>query len=129
MIPTPMGDPKSWQIGDCRITRIIEMETVGGQQWIMPGASNDVVKSVEWLVPNFADAKGRAKFAIQLMVVDAPGGVRIAVDTCVGNDKQRPLPNWHMRTAPFLQHMEMAGIPPESVTHVFCTHLHTDHIG
>merc|ERR1719199_1847975 len=63
------------------------------------------------------------------MVVDAPGGIRIAVDTCVGNDKKRELSTWHMRTAPFLEHCARVGITPESVTHVFCTHLHTDHIG
>lgn len=129
MIDCPNGDPKTWQVGACRVTRIMEMETIGGQTWIMPGATKDVVKPVEWLVPHFADAKGRMKFAIQLMVVDAPGGVRIAVDTCVGNDKKRPLDHWNMRQGPFLEHLRMAGFPPESVTHVFCTHLHTDHIG
>merc|ERR1719440_2269792 len=94
----------------------------------MPKASKALAKSVDWLCPNFADEKGRMKFAIQLMIVDAPG-VRIAVDTCVGNDKKRPLPHWNMRTAPFLEHLNQAGFPPETFTHVYCTHLHTDHIG
>jgi glyoxylase-like metal-dependent hydrolase (beta-lactamase superfamily II) len=128
MIDAPLGDPRTWQIGNAKVTRIIEMETIGGQEWIMPKATRDVAKSVEWMRPHFADEKGRMKFAIQLMVVDAPG-VRIAIDTCVGNDKKRPLPNWDMRTGPFLEHLRMAGIAPESVTHVYCTHLHTDHIG
>eukprot|EP00666_Eupelagonemidae_sp_cell4sb_P014247 gene14247-8402_t len=52
------------------------------QEWIMPKATRALARSVEWMVPDFADTKGRMKFAIQLMVVDAPGGVRIAVDTC-----------------------------------------------
>jgi len=129
MIDCPNGDPKTWQVGSCRVTRVMEMETIGGQTWIMPAATKEVAKSVEWLVPNFADNKGRMKFAIQLMIVDAPGGFRIAVDTCVGNDKQRDLEHWNMRSGPFLEHLQRAGIIPESVTHVFCTHLHTDHIG
>ncbi|CAE8662431.1 unnamed protein product [Polarella glacialis] len=128
MIDVPNGDPKTWQVGDCKVTRIIEMETIGGQTWIMPQATKEVVRSVDWLCPHFADKEGRMKFAIQLMVVDAPG-VRIAVDTCVGNDKARPLPHWHLRSGPFLEHLEKAGITTDSVTHVFCTHLHTDHIG
>jgi len=107
----------------------MEMETIGGQTWIMPGATKEVAKSVEWLAPDFADDQGRMKFAIQLMVVDAPGGIRIAVDTCVGNDKERPLAHWNMRSGPFLEHLRGAGVTTESVTHVFCTHLHTDHIG
>lgn len=129
VIDTPNGDPKTWRIGECTLTRIIEMETIGGQTWIMPGATKELARSVDWLVPSFADKRGRMKFAIQMMVVDAPGGIRIAIDTCVGNDKKRPLQNWHMRTAPFLKHLEDAGITRDSVTHVFCTHLHTDHIG
>jgi len=129
MIEAPNGDPKTWQVGNVRVTRLIEMETIGGQEWIMPKATREVAKSVEWMCPAFADAKGRMKFAIQLMVVDAPGGIRIAVDTCVGNEKKRPLPNWDMRTGPFLEHLKMAGIAPESITHVYCTHLHVDHVG
>jgi glyoxylase-like metal-dependent hydrolase (beta-lactamase superfamily II) len=104
------------------------METVGGQEWIMPKASKALAKSVDWLCPNFADEKGRMKFAIQLMIVDAPG-IRIAVDTCVGNDKKRPLPHWNMRTHPFLEHLSQAGFTPATFTHVYCTHMHTDHIG
>merc|ERR1712008_381762 len=122
--------PKRWRVGDCTVTRVMEMETVGGQTGLLPGATNEVARSVKWLAPLFADERGRLKFAVQLMVVDVPGGMRIAVDTCVGNDKHRPaMRNWHMRTGPFLKHMERVGIFRESITHVFCTHLHTDHIG
>lgn len=64
-----------------------------------------------------------------MMVVDAPSGQRVAVDTCVGNDKKRELDVWNMRTGPFLEHCIAAGVPPESISHVLCTHLHTDHIG
>lgn len=128
MVETPDGAPQTWRVGKVKLTRIIEMEMSGGQQWIMPAATKDIAKSVEWLCPDFSDEGGRMKFAVQLMVVDAPG-VRIAIDTCVGNDKKRPLPNWDMRTGPFLEHLVKAGISPESVTHVYCTHLHTDHIG
>jgi len=104
------------------------METIGGQTWIMPKATKEVARSVSWMAPNFSDDRGSMKFAIQLLVVDAPG-IRIAVDTCVGNDKKRPLAHWHLRSAPFLEDLEKAGITTDSVTHVFCTHLHTDHIG
>eukprot|EP00927_Polykrikos_kofoidii_P022561 TRINITY_DN21005_c1_g1_i1.p1 TRINITY_DN21005_c1_g1~~TRINITY_DN21005_c1_g1_i1.p1 ORF type:complete len:336 (+),score=47.91 TRINITY_DN21005_c1_g1_i1:46-1008(+) len=129
-IDAPYGDPCTWRVGDCTVTRVIEIESSGGQTAILPGATKELTKSIEWLAPNFADEKGRMIFAIQLMVVDAPGGIRIAVDTCVGNDKKREFAgHWHMRKGPFLEHLELAGIPPASVTHVFCTHLHTDHIG
>merc|ERR1719240_1778070 len=48
----------------------------------------------------------------------------------LGTTKKRESnPIWHMRTGPFLDHLAKVGITPESVTHVFCTHLHTDHVG
>jgi glyoxylase-like metal-dependent hydrolase (beta-lactamase superfamily II) len=55
---------------------------------------------------------------------------RILVDTCVGNDKPRPaLPEWHMRRGSYLADLAAAGLGAESITHVFCTHLHADHVG
>eukprot|EP00929_Paragymnodinium_shiwhaense_P030856 TRINITY_DN17407_c0_g1_i1.p1 TRINITY_DN17407_c0_g1~~TRINITY_DN17407_c0_g1_i1.p1 ORF type:complete len:335 (-),score=86.89 TRINITY_DN17407_c0_g1_i1:210-1214(-) len=125
----PDGAPKVWKVGDCHVTRIMEYEATGGQEFILPTASKEKAKSVKWLQPHFCDERGRMKFAVQLMVVDAPGGVRIAVDTCVGNHKKRDAPQWHMRTSNFLENLTRVGIDLDSVTHVFCTHLHVDHIG
>jgi len=54
----------------------------------------------------------------------------ILVDTCIGNDKERPmLPDWHHRSGPFLADLAAAGVPAESIDYVFCTHLHADHVG
>jgi glyoxylase-like metal-dependent hydrolase (beta-lactamase superfamily II) len=54
----------------------------------------------------------------------------ILVDTCVGNDKERPrLPEWHRRNGSFLADLAASGCPAETVTHVLCTHLHADHVG
>ncbi len=56
-------------------------------------------------------------------------GVRIAVDTCVGNDKERSNPGWAHQHLPFLDDMTAAGFAPDSVDVVVCTHLHVDHVG
>jgi glyoxylase-like metal-dependent hydrolase (beta-lactamase superfamily II) len=55
----------------------------------------------------------------------------ILIDSCVGNDKPRPQrPFWHMqRLDTFLPRLAAAGVAPESVDYVMCTHLHWDHIG
>ena len=39
----------------------------------MPTATKAAAREVDWLAPQFADDRGRLKFAIQLMIVDAPG--------------------------------------------------------
>jgi glyoxylase-like metal-dependent hydrolase (beta-lactamase superfamily II) len=55
----------------------------------------------------------------------------ILIDTCVGNDKPRlRRPFWHMqRLDTFLPRLAAAGVAPESVDYVMCTHLHWDHVG
>ncbi len=55
----------------------------------------------------------------------------ILVDTCVGNHKDRPaLPEWHQRNdGDFITNLAAAGLAPEQITHVLCTHLHADHVG
>jgi glyoxylase-like metal-dependent hydrolase (beta-lactamase superfamily II) len=52
------------------------------------------------------------------------------VDTCVGNDKDRGgRAPFHMMRTQFLSDLRAAGVPPESVDLVICTHLHVDHVG
>jgi len=55
----------------------------------------------------------------------------ILIDTCVGDHKHRPhRPFWHMQKLDtFLPRLAAAGVAPEDVDYVMCTHLHSDHIG
>ena len=62
-------------------------------------------------------------------VVKTPSGT-LLVDTCVGNHKDRPaLAEWHMRDGPYLSRLARAGVTPEEISFVCCTHLHADHVG
>jgi glyoxylase-like metal-dependent hydrolase (beta-lactamase superfamily II) len=55
----------------------------------------------------------------------------ILVDSCIGNDKQRPLrPKWHMKTDDaYMRALAAAGVTPADIDYVMCTHLHVDHVG
>lgn len=53
----------------------------------------------------------------------------ILVDTCNGNHKQRTPPNIGMLDTDWLQLLLAAGITPDEVDAVVCTHLHADHVG
>jgi glyoxylase-like metal-dependent hydrolase (beta-lactamase superfamily II) len=53
----------------------------------------------------------------------------VLVDTCVGNDKERAYPEWNRLHTDFLGRLRAAGVAPESVDYVFCTHFHGDHVG
>lgn len=117
-----------WQIGRFKITRIMEMEISGGTRFILPDASREACQPIEWMKPHFMDADGNLIMSIHALVIDT-GHQRIIVDTCIGNDKQRPIPGWSNLQTSFLKDLESAGYPRESIDTVLCTHLHVDHVG
>lgn len=120
---------RKWQIGDVTVTKIVEMETVGGAAWILPDALPGAVRDIDWLKPDFMDDSGELKFSVHALVIDTPSR-RIVVDTCVGNEKERmPYRDWHQLQTSFLQDFTAAGFTPNSIDNVLCTHLHVDHVG
>ena len=117
-----------WQIGGVKITRVVEMEVTGGSLFILPDATREACKPIDWMYPDFMDEAGNLIISIQALVVDT-GTQRIVVDTCIGNDKQRSVPAWTNLQTNFLEDLEAAGYPRESIDVVLCTHLHVDHVG
>ncbi len=118
-----------WQIGDVSITKILEMEALGGSRFVLPEATPEEIKPITWLVPDFADENGRLRMSIHALVVQTPT-LKILVDPCLGNDKTgRHVPAWNGRQGRFLEDMAEAGYPREDIDIVLCTHLHTDHVG
>jgi len=118
-----------WRIGRVTVTKIVELEVTGGSRFILPQATYDEIRPIEWLRPHFADERGRLKMSIHALVVETPER-RIVIDTCLGNDKQnRRIPTWNNLQGPFLADLAAAGYPRESIDTVLCTHLHVDHVG
>ena len=92
-----------WKVGKVRITKIVELETVGSTRFILPLASNEEIRKLPWLIPDFATEEGRLKMSIHALVVETPSR-RIVVDTGLGNDKEgRSVPTWNNRKGPFLR--------------------------
>jgi len=118
-----------WKVGAVTITKIVEIEGAGGTKFILPQATPDAVREMDWLIPRYATEEGKLRMAIQSYIVEA-GKRRIVVDTCLGNDKQgRHIPIWNNLNTPFLFKLTEAGFAPETIGTVFCTHLHVDHVG
>jgi len=118
-----------WKIGEVSITRVIESEAPWDGTLLLPEATAaNVRKERDWLHPTFTDDAGLLRMSIHAFVI-ASRGKRIVVDTCIGNDKERPIPEWNRKQWPFLANLEQAGYPRESVDLVLCTHLHVDHVG
>jgi glyoxylase-like metal-dependent hydrolase (beta-lactamase superfamily II) len=120
---------KAWRVGDVTVTKVVELEVIGGSRFILPQATPETILPIKWMQPHFADASGRLRMSIHAFVVQTPER-RIVVDTCLGNDKQnRRIPTWNDLHGPFLSDLDGAGFPRESIDTVLCTHLHVDHVG
>jgi glyoxylase-like metal-dependent hydrolase (beta-lactamase superfamily II) len=118
-----------WNVGKVKITKVVELETVGSTRFILPLATNEEIRKLPWLIPHFANEEGRLKMSIHSLVVETPSH-RIIVDTGLGNDKRgRNVPTWNNRKDPFLDRLTAASFPPDSIDTVLCTHLHVDHVG
>ena len=117
-----------WKVGDVTITQVVELETASIGSMVLPQATPELVRAIPWLSPHFLDAEGRLLFSINALLVES-GGRRIVVDTCLGNDKERPYRAFNMLSGPFLRDLDEAGAPREAVDFVLCTHLHVDHVG
>jgi glyoxylase-like metal-dependent hydrolase (beta-lactamase superfamily II) len=121
----------SWTIGAVKVTRIVEMEmpiAYNEKHPFLAEATPEALAEMPWLVPHFADADGVMKLSIHALLVEAPG-LRLVVDTCIGNDKPRKMLGERPLATPFLDHLAQAGWTPQSVDAVICTHLHVDHVG
>jgi glyoxylase-like metal-dependent hydrolase (beta-lactamase superfamily II) len=117
-------------LGRLRISAVVERAGPTRPTWLLPDATPEAVeRHREWLAPHFIDDKGRFLQSIHAFVIQAPGFTAL-IDTCVGNDKDRGgRAPFHMMQTTFLGDLRAAGIEPESVDLVVCTHLHVDHVG
>jgi glyoxylase-like metal-dependent hydrolase (beta-lactamase superfamily II) len=111
------------------VRKVVEREVTGGTRGLLPAATPEAVEDVGWLRPHFADARGRLRTSVHLLLVETPEA-RIVVDTGLGNDKtHRPVREWNGLATTVLDDLTAAGFAPESVDAVVCTHLHVDHVG
>ena len=97
--------PRRWRIGDATITQVVEIESSSPAGFLFGDAlTPERIGRYAWLHPAHVDARGRLNGSIHCFVIESRGR-RIAVDTCIGNDKPRGLPAWHLRQGTFLQDM------------------------
>jgi glyoxylase-like metal-dependent hydrolase (beta-lactamase superfamily II) len=117
-------------VGRLRVFTVVERAGPTRPTWLLPDAAPEAVdRHRAWLAPHFLDDQGRFLQSVHSFVIRAPGFTAI-VDTCIGNDKDRGgRAPFHMLRTTFLDDLREAGVPPESVDLVICTHLHVDHVG
>ena len=122
----------TFKAGNATIHRIIEMECgFTPALEFLPNLTKEVLdENRHWLQPAALDANDNLVLCFQSYVVQI-GGKNILVDSCIGNDKDRaarPLWNKKKDTA-FMDGLKRAGLTPNDIDFVMCTHLHVDHVG
>jgi glyoxylase-like metal-dependent hydrolase (beta-lactamase superfamily II) len=120
------------QVGHFEISRVIESEgPFLDVTAFIPDAEREVIEANrDWLMPRYIDPESwEIILTIQSYVLRTPRHT-ILVDTCVGNDKSRPgRPMFDHLNTSYLADLAAAGVQPEEVDFVLCTHLHVDHAG
>jgi glyoxylase-like metal-dependent hydrolase (beta-lactamase superfamily II) len=119
------------RLGEVTVTRVIEIDRSSFPTTTMlPDSTADALaRHRDWLAPFWDDRVGDLGSRIGTYVVRTPRST-VLIDTGVGNEKTRDgRPAWHMRRGSFLDDLAAAGVGPEQVDVVLCTHLHVDHVG
>lgn len=120
------------QLGKIRIDRVVESEgPFAALDFLLPEIDDQVlIEHGSWLKPNFVSpVDDRVIMSFHSFVVRTEN-LNILVDTCVGNDKERPArPGWHRQRSDYVHRLAQAGLTPDDVDVVMCTHLHADHVG
>jgi len=120
-------------LGGIVIDRIVESICVefDASGFFPQTTPEDWARHREWMAPWALDpTTGKLVLTIQAFLVRTRHHT-ILVDTCVGDHKPRAQrPFWHMlKLNTFLPRLAAAGVAPEDVDYVLCTHLHWDHVG
>jgi len=119
-------------IGDIAVDRVHEIEgALFPPHAVFPDFDPELLhKHGNDLIPHhYSPELGLVLGTIQSYVIRS-GNQNILVDTCCGNDKQRPNePPFHNLHTPYLERLEALGLRPEDIHFVLCTHLHVDHVG
>ena len=121
-----------WRIGEIEIARVLEFEAALFEPTVLyPDATHEIIERHRtWLEPTLMDpATGQLIFAFHSIVIKTRRAT-ILVDTCSGNEKERPHKlRYHRKNWPYLANLAAAGFAPEDIDYVLCTHLHADHVG
>jgi glyoxylase-like metal-dependent hydrolase (beta-lactamase superfamily II) len=119
-------------LGDITIHRIVEMEQgfVPVRQFLPTLAEEVLAENRGWLQPAALDAQDTVVLCFQSYVIRTPHHVML-VDSCIGNDKERPTrPIWHQKKdRVWMDGLAALGLTVEDIDVVMCTHLHADHVG
>ena len=118
-------------IGAFGITRVPEMEyPMAEATSFFPELTAEMLSEVRRIMPpGHLTDDGKIILSFHSYILQT-GRYNILIDTCCGNDKQRPYrPAFTNLSGNYLETLAAAGMQPQDIDFVMCTHLHWDHVG
>lgn len=124
----------TFRVGTYSVTRIEEMLTPGFlPAFLFPQFDPSVLdEHAQLRSARFWHAESGKVMSSMHSWLIRDGRHTILIDTGCGNAKTRALPvfqRFHQLDLPYLDRLAAAGVKPDDVTLVICTHLHIDHVG
>ena len=119
------------RIGEVEVWRILEsVNPLHPPEVLYPNIDPDGVDLLGAAAPGcICSQTGKLKMPVRGFLLRTPDHT-ILVDACVGNHKTADLPTWNKReTGRFMAGLTAAGVGPDDIDYVMCTHLHVDHVG
>jgi glyoxylase-like metal-dependent hydrolase (beta-lactamase superfamily II) len=122
-----------WTIGTVRVTRVEEQlgfASVPPERFFVGFEREILEQHLGWLVPDhYSPEHNRLISSVHSWLIRTPRHT-ILLDCCAGNHKERPgFARFHQLDTPYLARLRAAGVEPEEIDIVLCTHLHSDHVG
>ena len=119
----------SWKVGEATISVVTETELVYSCETFLRQPPSALDPYRDWLTPYVTD-DGQFRMVVQAFLV-AVDGLRIVVDTCIGNGKNfgPSMADFNGLDTRFVEDLVTANFAPDEVDYVICTHLHVDHVG
>jgi glyoxylase-like metal-dependent hydrolase (beta-lactamase superfamily II) len=123
----------TYAVNDMTIHRIVEQEHgFTPMLEFLPNLTKErLEESLSWLAPaGYDPTTGNVVLCFQSYVVKTPHH-NILVDACIGNNKTFPhRAAWNNKQdGNWMGALKAAGLGPDDVDFVMCTHLHGDHVG
>jgi glyoxylase-like metal-dependent hydrolase (beta-lactamase superfamily II) len=124
---------KPRRLGEIRLARILEREMpeFPATELLPDATPAGLAPHRHWLAPKALDpASGNLVLPVQSYLVRTRHH-NILIDACLGEEKtDRTYAPWNkLRGSRFIGDLAAQGLAPEDVDFVFCTHLHSDHVG
>jgi glyoxylase-like metal-dependent hydrolase (beta-lactamase superfamily II) len=123
---------RSHLVGDALVTKVVEScEAALTPEYLFPDWTSIAAGGDPQLLcrTTYDALEGKLVRSVHSWLVRTPRHI-VIIDTCSGDLKHRPgQPRAHGLETPYLQHLASAGVVPEEVDFVICTHFHAHHCG